>query len=759
MLNELAQHDAKPDNLIRELQEEGLDFNTVHGYFNGNEYEPSPANPNLRRKRDVLVVRFRKLSSWSKLRKLGKELRLRPPRSGLAMCEHWLEPEQELYAEYKISPGSWLRVDGASYDSRAEEESGRRNRTTSTVEVHLRYRTDGAPVLAAGDPERPQPPIKAISFDIETATRTEKEFPLAHRPECEVASIATTTMLLGGGTGDTDRKDLLVAPRCHFFYLVPPAGEVSLAHLEAEGALEGVRGATVTGVPCANERDLLRKFAAFVRKESAQLLVGWNSFKFDNNYMIRRGHYHYGGIGQATRDMPLNEPMRANRRALTSMGQFPYFCGEPRLVGRASDASTEPTAAPGLVQLDFAWDPDTDRLMHKAPAPSAAVANPLEKIAKREDPVRYDSPGLANLDAMAFLQANGEGYETYALGKLGQLLLGASKDDLTYAQLHRIFADPTPAGLQEVAKYNIIDTVLPLRILLKLDVIAQMVSLCKVTSTNLADCLGKGQQHRLGNMYARYAREPGKVQYVLPSKPLNLPEERPELAGTYPGAFVLPPCRGRYGEPVVCLDYQSLYPSLVSHTPLEPTHILRALSLHLSATLHRQHHAPTQWSLSCDEPSRFLANPCACAQICSHNLSPEMLMRDCSPDWRPPEGMPPTFYTERVLRETEEVIIARHYRVVNSELDAEGRPTGKRLGIFPRMEMAMLDQRDAAKGNKKQWAGKAKALKAERDRQASGTEEWRALNQQFAEASSWASNYDAQQLSLKVVANSMYGGV
>ena len=70
---------------------------------------------------------------------------------------------------------------------------------------------------------------------------------------------------------------------------------------------------------------------------------------------------------------------------------------------------------------------------------------------------------------------------------------------------------------------------------------------------------------------------------------------------------MLPPCRGRHTEVVGCVDYKSLYPSL----------------------------------------------------IISGNLSPEMLFSDCSRDWVPPEGLPEGFYTERVLRETEERGLAR----------------------------------------------------------------------------------------------------
>ena len=616
VLRSLCSRHKDPDKAYNRLRESGLRGQVVLGYYNGNEYEPREGAPQLRRQRAVLEMRFSKLSAWREARQLGRVVRARPLANGVVMCEHWLEPEQAIYEELRLRPGSWLTLGAGPHmhDSRANGSVA--NRTLSQVEVHLRYRGAETP-LSPGDAERPQPPIKAISWDIETATRAANEFPLAHHPECRIATIATTTMLLGGGTGDAQRKNLLVKPRCHFFYLGSPGEPVSLAHLEAEGALEGTRGATVTPVPCRTENDLLHTFARFVRAESAQLLVGWNSFAFDNNYLIRRVHRLFGGIATPTRKMEREDRMRHSRRALCSFGQLPYLCGEPRAVGRGSQAEegTDSGKRPGQKQLSVLTGADgkvsrrTDGFMAVGSGPAGEERDqddPEAAISKCDDSVRFDSMGLANLDAMAFIQANGEGYETYALGKLGQLLLGASKDDLSYAQLHAILAEPTAEGLQKVALYNCIDTILPLRILLEKDTVAQMISLSRVTFTNLSDCRTRGQQYRLGNMYAHYARS-GRAKYVLPSRPLSLPDSRPECAGTYPGADVLPPCRGRHTEVVGCVDYKSLYPSL----------------------------------------------------IISGNLSPEMLFSDCSRDWVPPEGLPEGFYTERVLRETEERGLAR----------------------------------------------------------------------------------------------------
>ena len=191
VLKELAGRVPNNEKLLEELTQHNVDFQTYDHFCNGFEYEGTPGDPCKRQRRRVYAIRLCRYAHWQRLRAAAKKLAGDPLACGAEPTETWLEPEQDVYAELGIAPGGWTRVKG-------RRVAGGAQKTLSVIEVHCTFGQPG--VLRPDDvADRPQPPLKAISFDIETSSYKPGAFPVAHIDKCRVATIAATVLHVGGG--------------------------------------------------------------------------------------------------------------------------------------------------------------------------------------------------------------------------------------------------------------------------------------------------------------------------------------------------------------------------------------------------------------------------------------------------------------------------------------------------------------------------------------------------------------------------------
>jgi len=99
------------------------------------------------------------------------------------------------------------------------------------------------------------------------------------------------------------------------------------------------------------------------------------------------------------------------------------------------------------------------------------------------------------------------------------------------------------------------------RLLQRLDILPQYLEMSKVTGVTMNDLNTRGQQIKV---FTQIVREARLSDFVLPDKPGG----RSGAGGPgndvqYSGAYVLPPTRGIYQEPIATLDFASLYPSII----------------------------------------------------------------------------------------------------------------------------------------------------------------------------------------------------
>lgn len=109
--------------------------------------------------------------------------------------------------------------------------------------------------------------------------------------------------------------------------------------------------------------------------------------------------------------------------------------------------------------------------------------------------------------------------------------------------------------LADIIEYCNVDARLVHDLCVKLSAVQCIQQLSNVTYVPPSFVLERGQQIKVFSLVVRKARDMG---YLCPSSAVPVTK-----AEGYEGAHVLPPVVGFYADPVVCVDFASLYPSII----------------------------------------------------------------------------------------------------------------------------------------------------------------------------------------------------
>jgi len=276
---------------------------------------------------------------------------------------------------------------------------------------------------------------------------------------------------------------------------------------------------------CEDEARLLSRFAELVREWDPDFIVSYNGHGFDNPYLAER----------------------YRRQTYCDM-----------VLGRSPNESV-------LQEINLSSNAFGD--------------NKLKVLSMH---------GRANLDVMQVMMRpdSGKQLDSYSLQNVSKAILKGeddnSKHDVSYKEMHRAYAEGDPSKLLEVALYCVQDTILPLRIMSAMKTITNAVEMCRATMTHIRCLFERGQQIRVYSLLVREANalgflikdEPYKPKDVIPEFEEDEPEDGEEGSekkkktkkkedDKYKGATVLEPRIGAYYDPIVALDFASLYPSIM----------------------------------------------------------------------------------------------------------------------------------------------------------------------------------------------------
>lgn len=277
------------------------------------------------------------------------------------------------------------------------------------------------------------------------------------------------------------------------------------------GETESVDGTPVVVVE--NELELLDKFREVLIERGCNVLCGYNTFKFDSQFLSKRA---------------------------------------------------EKYSFDGFKKLSFIKDLDCE-LEVKTLQSAALGKNELQQMI---------IPGRVEIDLYMVMRRS-QKLSSYKLNAVCEKFFGGKKDDVTYKDIVDACTSRDPGKLGVIAKYCYQDSGLVLRLLDKIKEIYDATAMAKLCTVPLTYIVGRGQQikcmsHILNRIHGEY------VCNYTPAKKRVTSDGKQVMNEGYKGASVIDAKKGFYEkDPVVTMDFASLYPSIMRWLQLCYTTIVK----------------------------------------------------------------------------------------------------------------------------------------------------------------------------------------
>jgi DNA polymerase elongation subunit (family B) len=370
--------------------------------------------------------------------------------------------------------------------------------------------------------------------------------------------------------------------------------EPHLNHCFAVGDCDAVPGCVVETAP--TEREMLVRWAQLVRREDPDIVIGYNIFGFDYEFMFRR----------AIETRCVDEFLQLSRRlgevclkddpfASQDGGARPPQIDRTTIALASGDYDLNFVKMSGRLQIDMymflrrEYQFGSYRLDDMA---SYFISDDIKRVevvhgdgAHGADDAPHTwlySQNLMGLHVGDFIHieitsftsdyyADGKKFEVVdirreadgsnvivvagdhgSLGGLKNIKWGMAKDDVTPQDIFAM-TKGSPADRARVAKYCVQDCNLVHHLLNKVDVLTGYIEMSSICSVPISFLVFRGQGIKLQSYVAKKCRE---KQTLMPDLDKTGGNEG------YEGAIVLPPkCSMYMDNPVACVDYESLYPS------------------------------------------------------------------------------------------------------------------------------------------------------------------------------------------------------
>lgn len=288
------------------------------------------------------------------------------------------------------------------------------------------------------------------------------------------------------------------------------AGRAFLRVLYVLGPCAAVKGTIVLSFD--NEADLLSAWRDVGRLMLPDVTTGWNWDKYDHPYLFRRA------------------TMLNVRRFFR---QSRLFC-------------------------------DTTRVWMARVASNAMGDNTLMQMTQ----------GYTSFDLMPFVRSNYR-MTNYKLKTVSSQLLGRSKIDVSYEFVNRSGVSKVSLDLAVSGIYCVVDSELVLELVQATGAASTMTQFCRIMAVEASEYSQRGQQVRVRNQMLDDCRAQGFVMDGLVRRRARVDDYGHRIAGeeedlygcaaeesSYEGGYVVDGALGYVDEPIVTLDFASLYPSI-----------------------------------------------------------------------------------------------------------------------------------------------------------------------------------------------------
>ena len=458
------------------------------------------------------------------------------------LFESNLPPYLRLFHERGLNPASAFSFDGS--------------------EQHDDIRVDKCFVASYKTlkPVEQQIPLYILSYDLEVYSES-GQFPVAENKTDEIIQIGLSTRW----TDD----------------LMTPVERIVLI------SGTSVPSETVKYVSCKNERDLLLKFQEMLYHENPDILVGYNTFGFDDGYLAERASL-LGITLSLGRSEPWKQDNLPTVRKTFELASGKYAVRYLDLCGRLTidlllsirreqnlDSYKLDNVASTFLRdkvTEFIIISGAETRMYEIHTKSTRglfagnfvrfdiVTNTLNPYADgKKFKVRTVFPKkfIVELDEHNYLNT----FDDIPLEDRKKLEWSFSKDDVSAAQMFKMHKG-TAEQRSEIAKYCIQDCDLVLTLMAKLDTLVNARGMADVCRVPVDYIFLRGQGIKIYSAVVFYASQRNQILQT---------QESLEGDMSYEGAIVLPPKIGMYlDQPIPVLDFNSLYPTNMIAFNLSP---------------------------------------------------------------------------------------------------------------------------------------------------------------------------------------------
>ena len=332
---------------------------------------------------------------------------------------------------------------------------------------------------------------------------------------------------------------------------------------------------------CETEYDMLLEWTRVIQREDPDIIIGYNIFGFDYNFMFHRALENDCG----------EEFLKLSRNKDQMCGQYDkktnkLVIEESTIVIASGEHNLHYIKIAGRLQIDMYNYLRRDYSMssYKLDYVSGyfigdGVKGIQHGIDESGDEVTIVQTGnVMGLDVGSYInfEETSNSTELYKGGDKFKIIRldvekktfeiagkempnmdkkvrwGLAKDDVSPQDIFRM-TNEGPSQRAIIAKYCIQDCNLVHHLMRKIDVLTGFVEMANICSVPISFLVFRGQGIKLTSFIAKKCREKNTLIPVLERKLGN---------ESYDGAIVLPPkCNLYLDNPVACVDYSSLYPS------------------------------------------------------------------------------------------------------------------------------------------------------------------------------------------------------
>jgi len=328
---------------------------------------------------------------------------------------------------------------------------------------------------------------------------------------------------------------------------------------------------------CSNERDLLLEWTKLIKKEDPDIIIGYNIFGFDYEFMFQR----------ACENNCVPKFLQLSRNVNEMCGtkdKDGYKIQESVSILASGQHNLKFINIPGRIQIDLYnsfrrdYNLDSYKLDNVAGYFIGDSITEFNNDCKSNTQKIY-SKNLYGLCVNSFVHFqeightneyvnNGQKYKVISINSNDNYFIienkvsfdiskklrwCLAKDDVTPKDIFEL-TKGTDSDRAIIAKYCIQDCNLVHSLLNKIDILTGLIEMANLCSVPISFLVLRGQGIKLTSFIAKKCREKGTLMPTLKSSMSN--DEG------YEGAIVLEPkCNLYLDNPVACVDYGSLYPS------------------------------------------------------------------------------------------------------------------------------------------------------------------------------------------------------